>query len=41
MTPLLLACENGHLPVCEFLVKAGADKEQADKWVRILRIQVK
>ena len=37
-TPLSLASKEGHLPVCEFLVKAGADKDHADK-VRLLRIQ--
>ena len=29
-TPLSLAAMNGHLPICEFLVDSGANKEYAD-----------
>ncbi len=36
MTPLSLASINGHLPVCDFLVEAGADKEHADLVITIL-----
>ena len=36
MTPLSWASREGHLPVCEFLVEAGANKEHADKVITIL-----
>ena len=30
-TPLLLAAENGHLPLVEYLVEKGADIEAQDQ----------
>ena len=36
-TPLLVASICGHLSVCEFLVRSGADKEHADR-VRMFTI---
>ncbi len=35
MTPLAFAAKNGHLPVCELLIGAGADRDHTSK-VRIL-----
>ena len=36
-TPLSYASDNGHLPVCEFLVGAGAKVDHAEK-VRIMTL---
>ena len=32
ITPLANASKNGHLPVCKFLISAGADVNNAEKW---------
>jgi hypothetical protein len=35
MTPLSFASDKGHLPVCEFLVRAGAEIGHEDKVQKI------
>jgi hypothetical protein len=40
MTPLSLASDKGHLPVCEFLVRAGAKVDHAANEVRIMTIYI-